>query len=167
MPRLPTPPALALALLAVAIPIGADAAVATVPTAAEARAAVASYEGGAWRYQGVLDAGDTAHDAHLRILVSLTRRVDGSVDGEALVLDRDRRLVAASPVAGRWQATSCHLRLTLDPGGTLMDGICTPTVLSGTLARHAPPRGPILDVLEWWGGRTTHGEMWMAAGGDI
>ena len=142
-----------------AVPIAGYAAV-PVPSAAEARQAVAAYELGTWRYEGVFSGVALAG----RLILSITEAANGGITGEALLLTPDHRLLAASAITGRAAGTDCRLSLSI--GGRIehLIGICSPAVLGGRIVSSPPPADLLTRLVFWWGDRSVAGEVWLQPG---
>lgn len=142
-----------------------------------------------FRYGGDLDGSLLGlpevgtRPVHLAIGLGAPSR-DGQVQGNAILFDGQRHLLAEGRVDGMLQTqpgggiAPCALRLQLDgvvladgapaasvlpAGGVLLTGSCSSNTLSGEI-RARPPRLPLLGrLISWWGDRETTGRYWLTA----
>ncbi len=135
----------------------ARAAAIPVPTETEARLAVAAYERGAWRYQGIISGVSLPG----RLALSITEAPDGTIGGEALLLTPDRRLLAASVVSGQAEGTRCRLVLALGGRSERLRGVCSPTLIGGRLVSSPARPDLVTRLVFWWDDRNVAGEAWL------
>ena len=135
----------------------ARAAGTAVPSETEARLAVAAYDRGAWRYQGVVTGA--ALSGHLAL--SITEAPDGRIGGEALLLSPDRHVLATSVVSGEAAGTTCRLDLVLGDRSERLEGVCSPQLIGGWVVASPPPADLVTRLVFWWGDRSVAGEAWL------
>jgi len=92
---------------------------------------------------------------------------DGRIAGEAILFTADRHYVASGPVSGHMEAgwsaatATCQLSLALPGRSVKLDGICTPTGLSGEIVSNPEHVGFLTRIVTWWGDRAVAGRYWL------
>ena len=85
----------------------------------------------------------------------------GVLRGDAILFDRQRRLVASGPVVGRLAGGACSLRLSLPAGEVTLSGICTGATLSGEIVSRPRRLDLLTRLVSWWGDEAVSGRYWL------
>ena len=93
----------------------------------------------------------------------------GMLRGDAILFDRQRRLIGSGPVVGRIAGgptagtAACSLRLSLPTEEVTLAGVCTDTALSGEIVSRPHRRGLLTRLVSWWGDDAVAGRYWLTS----
>ncbi len=152
----------ALASAMLVLPVAVPAPAATDPAALMRRIAAEPYRYGG-SLQGTVPGVAGAVDqppVHLSIgLAAPDAR--GVLRGDAILFDRQRRLVASGPVVGLLAGGACSLHLSLPAEAVTLSGICTDAALSGEIVSRPRRAGLLTRLASWWDDDAVSGLYWL------
>ena len=129
-----------------------------------------------FRYDGALQGTvpgrrATVDQPPIHISVGLSAPdAQGGLQGEAILFDQQRRLVASGRVSGKIAGGStagtaaCTLHLSLPSEEVTLSGVCTASTLSGEVVSQPHPADLLARLVSWWGDDAVAGRYWLTPG---
>jgi hypothetical protein len=103
-----------------------------------------------------------------RLLLALDAPApDGSLQGSAMLLTDDRRLIDTGAVSGTWTAArvpgghDCTLRLSLTGRTVALHGLCATGMLSGEILDRRQGADWLTRQIFWWDEASAGGRYWL------
>lgn len=95
----------------------------------------------------------------------------GRLQGEAILFDQHRRLVASAHVSGQIAGgptagtAACALHLSLPSEELTLSGVCTASTLSGEIVSQPRSADLLARIVSWWGDDAVAGRYWLTSAG--
>ncbi len=144
------------------LPVAVPARAATDPAALMLRIAAEPYRYGGSLQGTVPGVAEAVGQPPVHLSIGLAAPdAQGVLRGDAILFDRQRRLVASGPVVGRLAGGACSLRLSLPAGEVTLSGVCTDTALSGEIVSRPRRAGLLTRLVSWWDNDAVSGPYWL------